>query len=301
MAQLETTFLADRGVVRVAGADGLKFLQVLVTNDIDGLSAGAARHAALLSPQGKILFDFFVVDAGGGVLLLDVARAQAGALAQRLSLYKLRAAIEIADVSRDYTVAALWGGACAPEVVAAPGPAMVAAPDPRLPELGWRALLTLASDSRLSAEGASPATHEDYDRRRIGLGVPEGGKDFAFGDAFPHEALFDQLHGVSFTKGCYVGQEVVARMQHRGTPRKRIVKVEAKSALPAAGTPVVAGAATIGTLGSVADREGLALIRIDRLAEATGKGVVVMAAGVEVVASVPPFATFRIEPMAGEA
>ena len=136
-----------------------------------------------------------------------------------------------------------------------------------MPQLGYRELATLRSDWALGAEDADSATQDDYHAHRIALGVPEGGKDYAFGDAFPHEALFDQLNGVSFEKGCYVGQEIVSRMQNRGTARKRIVPVVAERPLPACGTAIIAGGVEIGRLGSVAGPRGLALLRLDRVAE----------------------------------
>jgi folate-binding protein YgfZ len=146
----------------------------------------------------------------------------------------------------------------------------------------------------LASIGGASASSEAYHTHRIGLGVPEGGRDFVFGDTFPHEALLDQLHGVSFAKGCFVGQEVVSRMQHRSTVRKRVVPVNAETPLESGPVPVLAGAVEIGRLGSVAGARGLALLRLDRVAEATRDGIPVTAGGVAVEVEVPPFATFEI-------
>jgi folate-binding protein YgfZ len=138
-------------------------------------------------------------------------------------------------------------------------------------------------------------SERNYHAFRIGLGVPEGGKDYAFGDAFPHEALFDQLHGVDFAKGCFVGQEVVSRMEHRGTARKRVVPVEGAGPLPAPGTSIEAAGAAIGTLGSVAGRSGLALIRLDRAEDALARGESLAAGGVAIAIRRPDFARFTMK------
>jgi len=290
MADTKIALLPDRGVVTVAGEDALKFLQGLITNDIDQAAAGSAVHAGLLSPQGKILFDFFVVPTADGYCL-EAARSKTSELAERLKMYKLRSKVDIADSSADYTVAAIWGGPYAPRGEGKP-PVWFA--DPRLPQLGYRELATLRSDWALGGEDCTSATQDEYHAHRIQLGVPEGGKDYAFGDAFPHEALFDQLNGVSFTKGCYVGQEVVSRMQNRGTARRRIVPVAADAALPDAGAAITAAGVDIGTLGSTAERRGLAQLRIDRAAEFIDKGETLHAGSVPVRIDIPAWATFSL-------
>jgi folate-binding protein YgfZ len=292
MPETKIALLPDRGVVSVTGEDARRLLQGVITNDMDLIDRQPALHAGLLSPQGKILFEFFVVPSPEG-FCLETARAQAGALAERLKMYRLRAKAEIKDASADYTVAAVWGGGDrGPPPL---GDAPLRFPDPRLPALGYRELTTLRSDWALGGEDASSATQDDYHAHRIGLGVPEGGKDYALGDAFPHEALFDQLNGVSFTKGCYVGQEVVSRMQNRGTARRRIVPVIAASALPAPGTPITAAGVEIGRLGSTAGSCGLAELRLDRAAEFKAKGEPLRAADVVVSIVLPPWATFSLE------
>jgi hypothetical protein len=270
----------DRGVVRVAGDDAEKLLQGIVTNDMGALARQPAIHAALLTPQGKILFDFFVVGTTDG-FLLEVAREKAPDLVKRLGLYRLRAKVEIAAASDAWRVFVLWGSSPrGPEEMAG----AVSFPDPRLPDLGWRMLIATTS-----AGGISPsATPEAYHAHRIALGVPEGGRDYAFGDAFPHEADLDLLDGVSFDKGCFVGQEVVSRTQHRGQPRKRVVPIEGDAPL-ASGAEVTAGAAAIGTVGSVVGRQALAMVRLDRWAEAKAKGEPVRAGGVPITLRQPPW------------
>jgi folate-binding protein YgfZ len=286
MPETRIALLTDRGVVRVAGADALKLLQGVVTNDMDRLERQPAIHAALLTPQGKILFDFFVTNSPGG-FLLETARSKSAELVQRLSMYKLRADVKIEDVSSNYTVAAFWGGA------GVTGEAAAFA-DPRLPSLGFRVHASMESDWVLGGRGAVSATAESYHAHRIAEGVPEGGKDYAFGETFPHEALLDVLNGVDFGKGCYVGQEVVSRMHHRGTARRRIVPVRSASDLPASGTDIRAAEAVIGTLGSVCGSRGLAMVRLDRAAEALQAGVPLTAGGVTIALVKPAWATFDV-------
>ena len=284
MSHCVAAILPDRGVVRVGGADASKFLQGLITSNMESARDGTAIHAALLSPQGKILFDFFVVPAADG-FLLDSPRSAAGELAKRLGFYRLRAEVTITEES-GFAVAAAWG-----EAPPAQG-GVIAYPDPRLPDLGTRMLLPVGAG--IEALSCSAGSDADYHALRIGLGVPEGGRDFIYGDTFPHEALLDQLHGVDFAKGCFVGQEVVSRMEHRGTARKRIVKVEGNAALPLPGTEVEAGGATIGRLGSVSGTSGLALLRLDRATEALASGKSLVAGGVSLRLVRPAFVRFDV-------
>ena len=294
MTSAKIALLADRGVVCVTGEDAEKLLQGIVSNDMDLLATQAAIHTALLTPQGKILFDFFVVKAGGGYLL-EVAREKAADLAKRLSLYKLRAKVEIRDASDDYRVFALWGPS---QHSSSKTIGTVSFPDPRLPALGLRILAEarLASDVAAASNGLD-ASPEDYHAHRIALSVPEGGKDYVLGDTFPHEADLDQLNGVSFSKGCFVGQEVVSRMQNRAGVRKRVVPVEGEATLTP-GAEIKVGEAVIGTIGSVAGKLALALVRLDRAAEATAKGQVLTANGVPVTLRKPDWATFDLAPAA---
>jgi folate-binding protein YgfZ len=292
MSSAHIAQLADRGVVRVTGADAEKLLQGVITNDMDLLASQPAIHAALLTPQGKILFEFFVVKAADG-FLLETAGDKAAELAKRLGLYKLRAKATISDASSDYRVFALWGAAAHSSGETS---GTLSFPDPRLATLGRRILAEarFAADIAAATNGEE-ATAEDYHAHRIALGVPEGGKDYALGDTFPHEADLDQLHGVSFTKGCYVGQEVVSRMQNRATVRKRVVPVEGAAPLTA-GAEIGAGEAVIGTVGSVAGRRALALLRLDRAAEVEAKGQSLTAGGVAIALRRPEWASFAMAP-----
>jgi hypothetical protein len=204
---------------------------------------------------------------------------------KRLGFYRLRAAVEIA-AAPSLAVAAAWGGS--PRQLE---DAIVYA-DPRLPELGFRLLVAKATNA--ADLGCEPSGEADYQALRIRLGVPEGGRDYAFDDAFPHEALFDQLNGVDFAKGCYVGQEVVSRMEHRGTARKRIVPVAGDAPLPASGTSIEADGIPIGTLGSVSGAAGLGLIRLDRAEEALAQAKTLTAGGVKIALRRPAFARFAV-------
>ncbi|TGE00533.1 YgfZ/GcvT domain-containing protein [Methylobacterium nonmethylotrophicum] len=266
--------LPDRAIVAVAGADASRFLQDLLTCNVETLPEDETRLGALLSPQGKILFDFLVSRAPDGYRL-DVARDRVPDLVKRLTLYRLRAKVTV-EASR-LAVAAGWD-------TPAPSPAIR---DGRLPALGWRLYATEDAMPPADADAAAYTAH------RIALGVPEGGTDFAYGDAFPHEALMDQLGGVDFRKGCYVGQEVVSRMQHRGTARTRIVPLVYRDGEPApAGAPVTAGERSLGQTGGGAGGRGLATLRLDRVAEAVAAGETVLAGGRPVAVEKPAFATF---------
>jgi folate-binding protein YgfZ len=280
MAQGRIAELSRRGVVAVGGADAETFLNDLITSDVPK-APGAASYGGLLTPQGKILFDALVF-RDGDRFLFDLPKTLTADFAKRLTFYRLRAKVEIADVSDERIAVAAWGDS-APIL---DGPV---APDPRLAELGYRAIVPAGADM---APDFSEATAADYDAHRIVLGIPEGGIDFAFGDGFPHDADMDQLHGVDFKKGCYVGQEVVSRMQHRGTARRRFIIAEGASTLPAAGTPIVAGERALGTLGSSAGNTGLALVRLDRAKDAMDAGTPITAGGVALALRLPSWATF---------
>lgn len=273
--------LSRRGVVAVSGADAETFLNDLVTSDMP--PAGAAAYGALLTPQGKILFDF-IAFRDGERFLFDLPRTVVADFVKRLGFYRLRAKVDIADLSDDHIVVAAWDSE-APPIMDGP-----VAADPRLPALGYRAIVPAGADM---APDFAEARETDYDRHRIALGVPEGGIDFAFGETFPHDAALDQLNGVSFSKGCYIGQEVVSRMEHRGTARRRIVLAHAVSGAPEATTPVSAGGKALGTLGSSADGSALAIVRLDRAREAIDAGIAIDAGGVRLTLTLPPWARYQ--------
>jgi folate-binding protein YgfZ len=289
MAEGRIAQLSRRGIVAVGGTDARRFLNDLITSDIERAGTNGAVYGGLLTPQGKILFDF-IVFAEGERLLFDLPRSLAGDFVKRLTFYRLRAKVEIADLSESRAVLAAWGGAEPPAVAGA------VAPDPRLAALGFRAIL---APGAAMPPNCQAATEADYDAHRIRLGVPEGGKDFAFGEAFPHDGDMDQLGGVDFDKGCYVGQEVVSRMEHRGTARRRIVMAQAP-ALPPSGTAITAGDRPIGTLASVSGGTGLALVRLDRAKDAIDAGTPLKAGEAAVELSLPDWAKFGWPAAGGE-
>src|SRR4051812_42084090 len=213
---MKAAFLPDRGVVKVGGEDARSFLNGLVTTDVTLLQPGLGRFGALLTPQGKITADFLITEApsaDGGGFLIDCPRALAQGLADKLGFYKLRAKVTVENLSDSLGVLAVWGGdlAIKPDLTFA---------DPRNEKLGWRILVPEELTPKVAALiGADVVDSALYNAYRIACGAPRGGIDFMYGDAFPHETNMDRLHGVDFDKGCYVGQEVVSRMQHRGTAR----------------------------------------------------------------------------------
>jgi folate-binding protein YgfZ len=278
-AASKASALADRAVLRVSGKDRVSFLQGLVTADLAGLAPGQARWAALLTAQGKILFDFLMVEQGD-CILIDCAGDQLEELAKRLAFYKLRAQVSVEPMRHMAVAAAL------PESQITVPAALIFA-DPRLSDMGSRAFISVDHVPALNADVSV------YRGRRIALGIPDTVEDIGSGVLFPHEADLDQLGGVSFIKGCYVGQEVVSRMEHRGTARSRILPV-------AADRPLASGASMTGRgrmLGQVLSTDGaraLALVRLDRLAEALDGGDPVIAGDAAVTVLQPAWARFRV-------
>lgn len=286
---MQAALLPERGVVKVAGDDARHFLNGLATNDIGKVAPGAPCFAALLTPQGKIIVDFIVTEApaeDGGGFFLDCPRALAPALVDKLKFYKLRAKVIVEDLSDALGVMAVWGGAPAASDYG------LSYTDPRLAALGQRVILAPSQAAEAAADlGAELAAPEIYDAHRIGLGVPRGGNDFSYGDTFPHEADMDQLGGVDFEKGCYIGQEVVSRVEHRNSARNRVVPIAFEVA-PLAGLPVMAGDKPVGMMGSAHNGRGMALLRLDRVAEALAGATPLIAGGVDIRLVKPAWATF---------
>jgi tRNA-modifying protein YgfZ len=281
---MKAALLPDRGVVKVSGEDARDFLNGLVTTDVALLHPGFGRFGALLTPQGKIIVDFLITEAPsghGGGFLLDCPRALAQALTDKLGFYKLRAKVAVENLSDSLGVLAAWDGdfSTKPDLAFA---------DPRSPALGWRILVPAELAQKVAdLIGADLVDSSAYDAQRIASGVPRGGLDFMYGDAFPHETNMDRLHGVDFAKGCYVGQEVVSRMQHRGTARTRTMRIVLENFSPEPGTAILAGDKPVGTIGSTAGRNGLALIRTDRAADALAAGTPLTAGGLAIRLAAP--------------
>ncbi len=279
-------YLDDRAIVRVAGPDAETFLQNIITADMAGLAGAGIAYGGLLTPQGKILFDFLIHDrpqddsGSDRAFLFDLPAGQVDAFVKRLGFYRLRAKVDIA-LAEDLAVFAAWPDG-ADTLCGAPEKAR---PDPRLAALGRR-WITEPGSVTANAAGA------DWHAHRIALAVPESGVDFALGEAFPYDAAMDSLNGVAFAKGCYIGQEVVSRMQHRGTARRRIVALAADGPLPAAGVDITADGRPIGRLGSSDGRYGIGVVRLDRLCTALDGGAAITAGDVPVVATLPDWATY---------
>ncbi len=272
--------LTDRALIRAKGLDARSFLHHLVTCNIETLEVGGSRFGALLTPQGKIISDFLVYGEGEDSFLIDAPRERAEDLKKRLLFHRLRAKVQF-DALDDMAVAAVFGGD------AAPAGAQVFA-DPRVETLGQRAVLPLAEAQAIGGDLAA------YDAHRIALAVPTGGADFAYNETFPHEADMDQLNGVDFKKGCFVGQEVVSRMQYRSTARNRAVEaVFAKT--PETGVEIMAGEKSVGRISSVAGGQGIAMVRIDRAFDARTDGVPLKAGDIDVELRLPPWATFSMD------
>ena len=276
---MKAAFLPDRGVVKVSGEGARDFLNGLLTTDVTLLRPGLGRFGALLTPQGKIATDFLITEApsgDGGGFLIDCPRALAQALTDKLGFYKLRAKVAVENLSDSLGVLAAWDG----DPALKPDLAFV---DPRNAALGWRILVPKElAQKAADLIGAKMLDGTAYDARRIATGVPRGGLDFIYGDAFPHETNMDRLHGVDFDKGCYVGQEVVSRMQHRGTARTRTVRIILDGPAPEPGAAILAGDKPVGTMGSAAGHHGLALIRIDRAADALAAGTQLTSGGLAI-------------------
>jgi len=273
---MKAAFLPDRGVVKVSGEDARAFLDGLITTNVELVTPGIGRFGALLTPQGKIIVDFLVTEAPeahGGGFVFDVPLALAQAFATKLGFYKLRKKVTVDNLSSQLGVMAAWDGtpATKPDL---------AFEDPRDPKLGWRMFVPDdLVDETAAALGADVTDSEAYEAHRIACGAPRGGVDFIYGDAFPHETNMDRLHGVDFDKGCYVGQEVVSRMQHRGTARTRTIRVRLDGSVPEIGLPVIAGDKPVGTMGSSSNGIGLALLRTDRVSDALDAGLSLTAGG----------------------
>ncbi|UWU29666.1 folate-binding protein YgfZ [Rhizobium sp. WSM1274] len=282
---MPAVFLKDRSLLFVSGADAQSFLQNLITTDISSLGPDEARPGALLTPQGKILFDFMIWQDGDGYMI-ETDAGQRDGLLKRLTMYKLRAVVTLAPSTKE-GVTVCWGED-AEGVRDSQG----------------------ARDSRFAKAGVTlirrPGKHGDgkealYDALRISRGIVTSGSDFALQDAFPHDVLMDFNGGLSFRKGCYVGQEVVSRMQHRGTARRRVVTVSAATDLPGTGTEITAAGKPVGTLGSVEGCSGLAIARIDRAGAAMAAGTPLLAGETPVSLTLPAWSGLVFPASADEA
>ncbi len=272
-------YLGDRGVLKLTGADTTTFLHKLLTNSMLDIAPGESRYSALLTAQGKLMYDLFAVPLPEGAeagYFLDCLREQSADLAKRLTFHKMRWKVAIGDISETFGVAAVWG------TEAPTGIEGTVTRDMRAPEMGFRVIA-----KRDDLATLAPSDEAGYEAHRVAHGVPKGGLDFPYGDTFLHDANLDFLHGVDFKKGCYVGQEVVARVHFRNSARKRVLKVHFDGPTPAPGTQIMMGETSIGEVGSIAGSEGLAMLRVDRLEDAKADGTAVTAGEARVEVTVP--------------
>nr|WP_319487105.1 folate-binding protein [uncultured Cohaesibacter sp.] len=278
MSENAILHLANRAVVRLSGTDTESLLQRLVTIDMDALREGEARHGALLTPQGKIAMDFLICRDGGAVLF-DLDQTIVASFIKKMTLYRMRSDVTIRE--SDERV----GVAFTPDA----DPDALAVRDIRSEQLGWR----------LYGKGegwqATDEQKSDYLARHIAAIVPQVGLDFTLEDAFPYDINMDFLGGLFFDKGCYVGQEVVSRMHHRGTARRRLVRIEADQPIPTGDAVIEAGGKPVGSVGAVLDKRALAVVRLDRVGEALREREHLTVKGIPVRIELPAYADFSLD------
>jgi folate-binding protein YgfZ len=275
--------LDNRAVIRVSGKDAEPLVQGLITTDVGALAEDEVKPGALLTPQGKILFDF-LISRDGEALRLETTGEQAEPLLKRLTMYKLRSAVDLSLQSPASVTVGFQEDQPAESYR-----------DYRFEKAGMAVF-------RLYREAAVLDTSvADLDRLRIAAGIAEAGRDYALQDAFPHDVLMDLNGGLSFRKGCYVGQEVVSRMQHRGTARRRVVIVTGNAPLPATGANISVNGRSIGSLGTVQDKSGLAIVRIDKAGEAIAQAEPILAGDVPVALTLPAWTGLGFPSEADEA
>lgn len=299
MSALRYAVLEDRGILALEGEDARAFLQGLVSNDVTKVSPSRAVYAALLTPQGKYLHDFFIAEFADA-LLIECEKVRLPDLKRRLGLYKLRAKVTLDDRSNAFAVAALFGGGALgalglPEEAGAANAFAggVVFADPRLASAGARAIAP-KEDLRAAATraGFGPSDASEYDRARIALGLPDGCRDLEVEKAILLENGFDELNGIDWNKGCYMGQELTARTKYRGLVRKRLMPVAIEGPAPAFGTPVLLGEAEAGEMRSSQNGIGLALLRLEKVEEALAAGAPLSAGEANLMPQKPAWAKF---------
>jgi folate-binding protein YgfZ len=271
--------LERRAIIAVGGDDRRTYLQGLISNDVTRLSPGLAQFAAMLTPQGKFLFDLFLAEAADGSFLIDTEADRAEALVRKLTMHRLRAKVTI-ELDPTLSVYAAWGDKAATRLglpaaagSAAPFAGGIALVDPRLASAGLRLVLPEGGEAALIAAGFAPGELADWDRTRIALGLPDGARDMEPEKALLLENGYEELAGVDFEKGCYMGQELTARTRYRGLIRKRLMPVTISGPTPAPGTIIHHGEAEAGEMRSSAGDLGLALIRLEAFQASGGQGL----------------------------
>jgi tRNA-modifying protein YgfZ len=281
IAAMPAATLENRAFIAVTGEEAEDFLQGLITTDLPSIGTGESYPGALLTPQGKIMFEFLIARKAEG-FVIETAADMGDAFAKRLTLYKLRAKVTIAKLD-DKAITVSWDE---------PPPAG-AARDMRFAKAGIYVFRTPGATAT-----ASPSA---YTALRIAHGISGGAEDGDATDFFPHDLLMDRNGGLNFKKGCYVGQEVISRMQHRATARRRLVTVLAPAPLPSPGTAITANGREIGTLRAVEGNAALAVVRIDKAGEAMANGTPIMAGDTGVTLSLPAWSGLDFPATADEA
>lgn len=294
MSETFYALLPDRAVIRVSGPDRVSFLQGLVSNNIETITATKSGYGALLTPQGKFLFDFFVYQQDEDSLLIECERGENGERAaelfKKLRMYKLRAKAELSDVSDSHDVISVFGkdALSSLSLDATPGTTGriadgIKAVDPRLSDMGARVLLPKNALAEMAAIGATESDAESYHKLRVTLGLPNGSEELEIEKSILLENGFEELGGVDFKKGCYMGQELTARTKYRGLVRKRLLPIKIEGNSPAAGTAIMNGDKEAGIIRSVHGDGGLALIRLERISD----DAELLADGAKITVSVP--------------
>ncbi|CCG40501.1 CAF17-like 4Fe-4S cluster assembly/insertion protein YgfZ [Magnetospirillum molischianum] len=279
MRELRFVRLERRAIIAIGGDDRRTYLQGLISNDVTRLSFDRALFAAMLTPQGKFLFDLFLAQAADGTFLIDTEADRADALIRKLTMHRLRAKVTI-EPDPTVSIYAAWGdgaaarlGVAAPAGSTAPFAGGIALVDPRLAAAGVRLLLPEGGETALAAAGFTPGDLGEWDRARIGLGLPDGARDMEPEKALLLENGYEELAGVDFEKGCYMGQELTARTRYRGLIRKRLMPVVISGPAPAAGTIIHHGEVEAGEMRSSVGDLGLALIRLEAFKASGGQGL----------------------------
>lgn len=292
--------LPDRAVIALAGEEARDFLDALVTNDVGRVTPSQAIYATLLTPQGKFLFDFFIAEQGGR-LLLDSEAARKDELVKRLKLYRLRSKVDIIDLSAELSVVAAFGddAVTALALPNEPGSARSEADgvvyvDPRLAAAGVRAMLG-DGEAVMIAAGLAAAPADTYEAHRVALALPAPGRELIVDKSILLETNIEELHGVDFRKGCFVGQEVTARTKYRGLVRKRLLPVRFDGPPPPAGTKVTLDGHDAGTMGSASDGRGIALLRLERVEQAAQTGTPLLAGNVRLQPEKPDWLPLAID------